>query len=223
MSFTFSETDFKNIQKSNIEKTTKDKLEKFIQRELEKEEKRKENYYIYKADKFTGLNENIDTFLEKNLKYKFVLTGDLNVIVEQSKQNIVFYAFNHTSGRFQHALGVDRFKKFFETINPTDVKSAEICILEFKVGAENTACNNPPELTWYPYQHKNIIKKILIITFWYDPDLLFTEKIYNGDSIKKLKERLENPELLIHPDEKQIKQNPIKVYKNGNLTIEYYK
>lgn len=100
---------------------------------------------------------------------------------ESTPSDKVFFAFNHTCGRFQHALGVERFREFVKNyIGKT------IVILEFGVGDAKSACNNPPELTWFELDGK----KYQVVKFWYDIDFKFSAKAENEESMKQLSKLL---------------------------------
>ena len=103
---------------------------------------------------------------------------------ESSKTKPILYAFNHTSGRFAHALGKDNFKNFSDAH-----KNRVIVIIEFGVGNDLTAVHNPPELLWYTNDEN---ERFRVIKFWYDPDFDFTAKTQNQNSLETLEEYLKN-------------------------------
>lgn len=90
-----------------------------------------------------------------------------------TKSEVLFYAFNHSAGRFQHALGVEKFRNFLK-----QYPNKTIIILEFGVGDENSAHNNPQELTLFNLDGN----QYKVIKFWYDIDFKFSAKTCNDDS-----------------------------------------
>jgi hypothetical protein len=127
--------------------------------------------------------KNLALNIEKNVPQIKVIHQQ-NVSSNIFKQDKVFFAFNHTAGRFNNAFPRDTFMKLLEQYSVFQ-KETEFIIIEFGLGNEKTAVNNPAEVSVY-YDEK-IGKKFKVIKFWYTHDTYEFVAPQNIDSFEKLR------------------------------------
>jgi len=118
--------------------------------------------------------------LQKNMDYSS-LAIDLKLIKEGDEiDDLIFFSFNHVSTRFEHAFPLNDFLKEKEKY-----PGKKFVILEFGIGDEKSAINNPPELSWFENEKNNL--KLMVIKFWYNTELKFVAP-QNKESRKKVEE-----------------------------------